>query len=190
MDTINTHPDRLKRFNTKKPKVFAIWNDLLHESIDRHFIESSLTAMYYQPFNTFLILTKRPERFSEISRLGHWPYENVYLGLTVCNQQEADEKIPIFLQVPGKKFLNMEPMLSDINLGINIKRIGYAPFVVWAVLIIGLLAIGILWGWKASAIVLAGIALLAISVIGGVILCLAYSKGKQAKDFREEQEPG
>jgi protein gp37 len=41
---------------------------------------------------------------------------NVYHGLTVCNQQEADEKIPVFLQVPGKKFLSIEPMLGPIDL--------------------------------------------------------------------------
>ena len=28
---IVTHPDRLKRFNTRKPKVYALWNDLFWE---------------------------------------------------------------------------------------------------------------------------------------------------------------
>ena len=28
---VECHPDRLKRFNTRKPKVFAIWNDLFWE---------------------------------------------------------------------------------------------------------------------------------------------------------------
>ena len=28
---IITYPDRLKRFNTRKPKVFALWNDLFWE---------------------------------------------------------------------------------------------------------------------------------------------------------------
>lgn len=45
-----------------------------------------------------------------------WPLPNVYHGLTVCNQTEADEKIPIFSQVPGKTFLSIEPMLERINL--------------------------------------------------------------------------
>lgn len=111
---IEVHPDRLSRFKTRKPKVFAIWNDLLHGKVDRHFIEDSLTGMWFTPQNTYLILTKRPNRLNEISHLGHWPYDNVYLGLTVCNQQEADEKIPIFLQVPGKKFLSIEPMLAPM----------------------------------------------------------------------------
>jgi protein gp37 len=29
---------------------------------------------------------------------------------------KADEKIPVFLQVPGKKFLSLEPLLGPINL--------------------------------------------------------------------------
>lgn len=45
-----------------------------------------------------------------------WPLPNVWHGLTVCNQQEADEKIPVFLQVPGKKFLSIEPLLGEINI--------------------------------------------------------------------------
>lgn len=46
----------------------------------------------------------------------HWPLDNIWHGLTVCNQQEADEKIPVFLQIPGKKFLSIEPMLGEISL--------------------------------------------------------------------------
>lgn len=41
---------------------------------------------------------------------------NVWHGLTVCNQEEADEKIPEFLKVPGKKFLIIEPMLGAVDL--------------------------------------------------------------------------
>ena len=40
----------------------------------------------------------------------------IWHGLTVCNQQEADEKIPIFLQIPWRKVLIIEHMLSLINL--------------------------------------------------------------------------
>jgi protein gp37 len=42
--------------------------------------------------------------------------KNLWTGLTVCNQEEADEKIPVFLEVPGKKFLSIEPMLGPIDL--------------------------------------------------------------------------
>lgn len=143
---IETHPDRLKRFNTRKPKVFAIWNDLFHKDVSDYFIHEVYQEMH--PFNIYLILTKRPERMVEItneilqaqidyaaqfdlcpteemrnSPAAKWARgrtkdlgAHIWHGLTVCNQQEADEKIPIFLQVPGKKFLSIEPMLGPIDL--------------------------------------------------------------------------
>src|SRR5450759_1862336 len=51
-------PDRLKRFNTRKSKVFAIWNDFWHESVTDDFQYYAIKKMV-EP-NTYLILTKRP----------------------------------------------------------------------------------------------------------------------------------
>lgn len=118
------HPERLKRFNTRKQKVFALWNDLFHEDVPDEFIMSTFGAMaidILQPcFNTYLVLTKRHKRvrdfFLKYGKQGTEPWPNVYLGLTVCNQPELDEKWPIFAQVPGKKFISIEPMLGEINL--------------------------------------------------------------------------
>jgi protein gp37 len=47
---------------------------------------------------------------------------NVWLGITVVNQQEADRDIPKLLQVPAVvRFLSVEPMLGPVNL-ISIRR--------------------------------------------------------------------
>jgi len=130
---VTVHPDRLKRFNTKKSKVFAIWNDLFHEDVPDSFIEEvfrcfNVKVLNPEPINTYLILTKRPKRMVEFlgkyTGLGIAPWQHVYFGLTVCNQQEADEKIPIFLQVPGKKFLSIEPSLEEISfLSFDVKMV-------------------------------------------------------------------
>ena len=49
---------------------------------------------------------------------GEWPLSNIICGVTVCNQEEADEKIPILLQIPGfKKWVSVEPILEAVNLG-------------------------------------------------------------------------
>lgn len=114
MKFIGVHPERLKRFNTCKPKVFAIWNDLFHEGVpfDFQLITYFFIATYSK--NTYLILTKRPHNMLNYLQ-GTTLSDTVWHGLTVCNQQEADEKIPIFLQVPGKKFLSIEPMLGKIE---------------------------------------------------------------------------
>jgi protein gp37 len=124
---IRTMEDRLSiPLKTRKPTVFAVWNDLFHEAVPREFIAKTLDATldsYFEKGHTFLILTKRPQRMADEVLL--WTHmrqitlsnvDGIYFGLTVCNQEETDEKLPEFLQVPGKKFLSIEPMLGPIKL--------------------------------------------------------------------------
>jgi protein gp37 len=109
-----THPDRLDiPLKRRKPAVYAVWNDLFHEEVPSLFPHHANVRMAQCPQHTFLLLTKRPH---VLRKRKMPPIDNVWLGLTVCNQQEADEKIPVFLQVPGKKFLSIEPMLGPIDL--------------------------------------------------------------------------
>jgi len=116
---IDTHPERLEIFyKTRKPTVFAIWNDLHHENVP--WVEKGATydIMRELTQHKFLILTKRPHILLQyyLDEEETWnPANNIWHGLTVCNQQEADEKIPIFLKIPGKKFLSIEPMLGAIK---------------------------------------------------------------------------
>ena len=43
------------------------------------------------------------------------PWPNVWLGATVCNQDEADRDIPKLLKIPAaKRFLSMEPLLGSV----------------------------------------------------------------------------
>lgn len=47
-----------------------------------------------------------------------FPLENVWLGVSVENQQTANERIPLLLQVPAKKrFISAEPLLESLDLG-------------------------------------------------------------------------
>jgi Bacteriophage protein gp37 len=47
-----------------------------------------------------------------------WPLPNVWLGVTVCNQAEADAKLPVLLQTPAaKRFVSVEPMLGPVEIG-------------------------------------------------------------------------
>lgn len=105
----------------KKPTVFAVWNDFYHEQVDVDFILSAYDVMAKCPQHTFLILTKRYERlqaFAEfMSNTGNEPFpDNIYHGVTVCNQAEANQNIPYLLRVPGNRFLSIEPMLGVIDL--------------------------------------------------------------------------
>lgn len=114
---IVTRPERLDiPLKCKKPTVYAVWNDLFHEDVDFNFIRKAFEVMQECNRHKFLILTKRHQKIREFMLRNNLPLKNVWCGLTVCNQQEVDEKIPVFLQVPEKKFLSIEPMLGAINI--------------------------------------------------------------------------
>lgn len=124
--TITLHLDRLeKAVRARKPQVFALWNDLHHADVPEQFKDDAYTIMVLNRYHTFLILTKRPRAMAKYMAGcqrgadevgGKFPWDNIYHGLTICNRAEADAKIPIFLHVPGKKFLSVEPQLEDIDL--------------------------------------------------------------------------
>ena len=136
------HPERLSiPMKRRKPTVYAVWNDLFHEAVPDDFIAETYMAIYDTRVHydhTFLILTKRATRMLDVTRRletgslcafmdgdesgAEWVDKslgevlpNVYHGLTVCNQAEADAKIPVFLEMPGKKFLSIEPMLGAMD---------------------------------------------------------------------------
>jgi len=116
---IITHPERLSiPLKRKKPTAYSIWNDWAHKAVDHDFRRQIIRVAEDCPQHTILALTKRPGVALDFCRWmgdhGSIP-ENWWTGLTVCNQAEADEKIPMFLQVPGKKFLSIEPMLGRID---------------------------------------------------------------------------
>jgi protein gp37 len=64
------------------------------------------------------ILTKRPERIRD-----HLPpdwgsgWPQVHLGVSVENQDTAEERIPVLLRIPAAiRFLSMEPLLEGVDL--------------------------------------------------------------------------
>jgi protein gp37 len=101
--------------------------DWMHDGVHLTWIDQILEVISACPQHTFFSLTKRPEA------LEHYLYEinednpireldrgnyisNLWLGVTVCNQEEADTKIPELLKIPGfKKWVSVEPMLGPIK---------------------------------------------------------------------------
>ena len=49
-------------------------------------------------------------------RLATWPLPNVWLGVSVENQQAADERIPLLLETPGNHWVSCEPLLGPVAL--------------------------------------------------------------------------
>ncbi len=129
-DRVTIRPDRFTiPQKTRKPTIFAAWNDLFHEDVPDEFILQAFRTMGGAFWHTYLILTKRPHRAKAVieknnpflRRDGRSPFgpiwEHTWLGVTVCNQQEADEKIPLLLQTPAAhRWISIEPMLGPIDL--------------------------------------------------------------------------
>lgn len=99
----------------KKPRRIGVqfMGDIFHENVNRFNIRNVLDVIENCPQHTFFILTKRPERMLYWSKGKELP-ENCYFGVTVENQKAADERIPLLTQIPGKKWLSVEPLLEPI----------------------------------------------------------------------------
>lgn len=115
----------------KSPKVWAVWNDLFHEAVPFDFICDAFARMSFAKQHTFLILTKRPERmlqFFQEWESTSWPLPNVWLGVTVENQDQVDKRIPILLQVPAAiRFVSVEPMLGPVEIDSEFLTGEYSP---------------------------------------------------------------
>jgi protein gp37 len=117
----------LKLPETPKRVFVGSMTDIFHPNFPRKAMWRILSATEVMPHHTFCLLTKRademynyfkPTRYEPYGIEGRpWEAKNLWLGVTVCNQQEADEKIPILLQTPAaKRFVSIEPMLGPVEL--------------------------------------------------------------------------
>lgn len=116
---VTVHPGRLDEpLKWKKPRrIFVVsMGDLFHKKVPYTFFTKVMVIITHCPQHTFLLLTKRPERMAKCFENIGAP-ENVWLGVSVENQEQADKRISILLQIPAKKrFVSVEPMLGVVNL--------------------------------------------------------------------------
>ena len=125
------HPERLgEPGKLRQPsKIFvASAGDLFDPAIPFDFVAQVWQAMWQAPQHTYQILTKQPARmrefvtkwYSETSGMATRQqdfYSHVWLGTTITNQADADERIPELLQTPAAvHFVSVEPMLGAVDL--------------------------------------------------------------------------
>jgi len=105
---------------TKEPHAWFVcsWSDFFHKDADKWRTEANI-IMAENPQHLYLILTKRIERAEKnmsISWRCSWP-SNVWLGVTAENQEMADKRIPLLLDIPASvRFVSVEPMLGEIDI--------------------------------------------------------------------------
>lgn len=143
-EEIQLFPERLDApLHKRKPcKIFVgSVADLFSPSVPFEFIDKVMDIINICRQHTFQILTKRPKRTLEyINRIEpfRW-HSNIWLGVTAENQEQADKRIPILLQIPAAvRFVSVEPMLGLIQLPKPIMPLSYdepgLPYIDWVII--------------------------------------------------------
>jgi len=144
---VATHEKRLGQPRQwDKPRAIFVnsMSDLFHDDVPFQFLFSVFETMAQCPHHIFMVLTKRPERMLEFERwiksqatfpaifpdpLGDpdrstfmgqpWPLPNVWLGVSIENQETADDRIPTLLRCAAAiRFISYEPALGPVDLDI------------------------------------------------------------------------
>lgn len=119
----SVHVDRMQRaLKRRKPTTFTIWNDLFHDGVTDAQIDQVMEAIESTSRHKYMILTKRPERMknymSDYASL-NGILENLTIGVSIEDQQTADQRIPLLLNTPAhRRFVSFEPALGIVNLGL------------------------------------------------------------------------
>lgn len=102
----------------KEPKLIftCSWSDWFIEEADAWRPEL-WEIIKKTPQHTYQILTKRPERIKHCLP-PDWGagYPNVWLGVSVEDQDAADIRIPLLIDISAKvRFLSMEPLIGEVS---------------------------------------------------------------------------
>lgn len=122
----------------KRPRRIFVcsMSDLFHPKVPWEYIDDAFNIIALPNRHTFLIFTKRIKRAAEYFNHRHrmaeslnkdferdgikercsWPWPNVQLILSLSTQAEADEKIPILMEIPAAvRGLSIEPLLEPVD---------------------------------------------------------------------------
>jgi len=160
---VTTHADALTiPLHWRKPRRIFVnsMSDLFHQDVPDEFIDRVFAVMALCRQHTFQVLTKRAERMTEyltsqtatgygrhLPILGYhdrlasvrFPLSNVLLGVSVEDQQRADERIPKLLECPAAlHFLSAEPLLGELDVSpwLPVDTIGgveMEPLIRWVI---------------------------------------------------------
>lgn len=130
---VQCHVDRLDiPGKWRKPrKIFVCsMSDLFHKDVPDEFIEQvfySASIGLYARHHTYMILTKRPARMMEFMNGHHECVQHhIWLGVSVENQEMADERVPILLDTPASvRFVSVEPMLGKVDLAKHLNKLNW-----------------------------------------------------------------
>lgn len=119
---VTFHPERLEEpLRWRKPqRVFVCsMGDFYHEDVPLAWQIETLEVIKKCPQHTFIFLTKRPYLMGMIEFISPDLYmPNVWLGVSISNQDDADKFIPDLLAMPAAvvRFVSYEPALAAVDM--------------------------------------------------------------------------
>lgn len=119
------HPDVLDAPRKWKPSRIFVnsMSDLFHEAVPLSYIQDVFRVMNECPQHRFQVLTKREERLQELSPILNWT-PNIWMGVSVENQQVADRIECLRKTGAAVKFLSLEPLLGPLP-GLDLRDISW-----------------------------------------------------------------
>jgi protein gp37 len=122
-EDVRVHPERLDQpIRWARPRRIFVnsMSDLFHEDVPVAFLDEVFEVMAATPRHRFQILTKRPSLALAYIRRANWGLDqlsHVWFGVSVEDQQTANERIPLLLAMPtALRFLSVEPLLGPVRL--------------------------------------------------------------------------
>ena len=123
---VTMHPDRMEDpLHLRKPaRIFVCsMGDLFHDDVPGEFVARVFDVMRRCPQHQFICLTKRPQRMFDTVNIGNLPtphmasyLANLWLGVSVWNQESAERFIPPLLDTPAAvRFASYEPALGPVD---------------------------------------------------------------------------
>ncbi|MGE3333662.1 MAG: DUF5131 family protein [Rhodospirillaceae bacterium] len=108
-----------RKENGRRQRVFVnSLSDVFDNKADPQWRADLFATIEACPDVDFLLLTKRPQNIRAMLP-ANWEngYPNVWLGVTVENQAEADRRLPHLKAIPAARhFLSIEPLLAPLTL--------------------------------------------------------------------------
>lgn len=106
--------------NTRYKVFCASLADIFDAEAPQEWRDDLWRLIHDTPHLDWLLLTKRPQNIAKMVPAFwlelEWP-ANVWLGVTVENQEAANERIPLLLQYPAPvRFLSCEPLLGPVDI--------------------------------------------------------------------------
>ena len=124
----------------RKQRVFcSSLADVFDNEVDPQWRADLFRLITATPNLDWLLLTKRIGNAYDMIKAARglpdcqwYGQANVWIGATICNQEEADRDIPKLLAVPAaQRFLSMEPLLGPVDLGFDLPW--RTPHVDWVI---------------------------------------------------------